>query len=70
MVDVESYRQHAADCLRRAQNEEVPEDKNILLNVALAWLRLAHQTQAMGLAAPADVDATERESMAEVQLSA
>jgi hypothetical protein len=38
--------------------------------VALAWLRLAHQTQAMGLALPPDADADEHESIAEVQRSA
>jgi len=48
-MDVETYRQNAADCVRQAQGEEMPEDKNILLNVALAWLRLAHQTQTMNV---------------------
>jgi len=47
MMEVESYRQFAADCVRQAQGEATPEDKNILLNVALAWLRLAQQTQAL-----------------------
>jgi len=47
MIDVESYRQHAADCVRQAQDQQSPDDKNILLNVALAWLRLAQQTQVM-----------------------
>jgi hypothetical protein len=45
MIDVESYRQNAADCLRQAEGEDAPEDKNILLNVALAWVRLAKQVQ-------------------------
>jgi hypothetical protein len=45
MMDVESYRQNAADCLRQAEAEAEPDDKNILLNVALAWVRLAHQVQ-------------------------
>jgi hypothetical protein len=45
MIDVESYRQNAADCLRQAEGEDAPEDKNILLNVALAWVRLAQQVQ-------------------------
>ena len=47
MMDVESYRQNAAECVRQAGIEETAEDKNILLNVALAWLRLAQQKQAM-----------------------
>jgi hypothetical protein len=40
------YRQYAADCVRQAQGEEVAEDKTIMLNVALAWLRLAQQAEA------------------------
>jgi hypothetical protein len=52
MMNVESYRQYAVDCVRKAQGEETPEDRNILLNVALAWLRLAQQTETMdGIAA-------------------
>lgn len=49
MIELENYRLFAADCVRQAQGQETPEDKNLLLNVALAWLRLAHQTQAMEL---------------------
>jgi len=45
MIDVQSCRQHAADCLRQAQEEDSADDRTILLNVALAWLRLGHQTQ-------------------------
>jgi hypothetical protein len=33
--------------VRQAQNETTPEDKTIMLNVALAWLRLAQQTEAV-----------------------
>jgi hypothetical protein len=47
MMNVESYRQYAADCVRKAQNEPTPEERNIVLNVALAWLRLARQTEEM-----------------------
>jgi hypothetical protein len=47
MMNVESYRRYAADCVRQAQGEETPESRNILLNVALAWLRLAKQTEAI-----------------------
>jgi hypothetical protein len=46
MSSVSRYRQYAADCVRQAQNEDTPEDKTIMLNVALAWLRLARQTEA------------------------
>ena len=37
-----------------------PEEKNVLLNVALAWIRLAHQKQAIAekaASAPVDLDA-------------
>ena len=47
MIDIDSYRRNAADCVRQAQDEEAPEDRNLLLNVALAWLRLAQQTETM-----------------------
>ena len=62
-MNVESYRQYAADCVRQAQNEATPQDRNMVLNVALAWLRLARQTEAMKDEAdtdvtPGDVDAT------------
>jgi hypothetical protein len=42
---VTRYRQYAADCVRQAQGEQASEDRTILLNVALAWLRLAQQTE-------------------------
>jgi hypothetical protein len=43
MGRVDNFRQYAADCVRQAETEPTPEDKNILLNMALAWLRLAQQ---------------------------
>ena len=46
MISVTRYRQYAADCVRQAQGEEAAEDKTIMLNVALAWLRLAQQAEA------------------------
>ena len=52
MGTAENFRQYAADCVRQAEGEQSPEDKNILLNVALAWVRLAHQSQAAGVLAP------------------
>jgi hypothetical protein len=45
-MSVYRYRQYAADCVRQAQSEDTPEDRTIMLNVALAWLRLAQQTEA------------------------
>jgi hypothetical protein len=51
----ENFRLYAADCVRQAEGEQTPEDKNILLNMALAWVRLAQQSQAAGAAPhPAD----------------
>jgi hypothetical protein len=48
MSSVTRYRQYAAECLRQAQTEEdASGDKTIMLNVALAWLRLAQQTEAI-----------------------
>lgn len=52
-TDVLNYRQYAADCLRQAEDEDTQDGQTILLNVAVAWLRLAQQTEAM--AAGADV---------------
>ena len=45
MTDALNYRQYAVDCLRQAEGEETPSGQDILLNVALAWLRLAQQTE-------------------------
>lgn len=47
MIDGESCRRYAADCMRQAHNETTASDKTILMNVALAWLRLARQTELM-----------------------
>ena len=54
MIDLDSYRQNAADCVRQAESEAAPEDKNLLLNVALAWVRLAHQVQEVGIPGHSD----------------
>jgi hypothetical protein len=43
---VSRYREYAAECVHQAQSESTPEDKTIMLNVALAWLRLARQAEA------------------------
>jgi anthranilate phosphoribosyltransferase len=41
----ENFKQYAADCMRQAEGQQSPEDRAILLNVALAWVRLAQQSQ-------------------------
>jgi len=46
MINLDSYRPNAVHCVRQAQAEAAPEDSDILLNIALAWLRLAQQVQA------------------------
>jgi hypothetical protein len=46
MSSVSRYREYAADCARQAQTEISPDEKTIMLGVALAWLRLAQQTEA------------------------
>lgn len=45
MVSVTRYRQYAADCVRQAEGEASAADQTIILNVALAWVRLAQQTE-------------------------
>jgi len=66
-MNVESYRQYAADCVRQAQNEATPQDRNMVLNVALAWLRLARQTEAMKDEADADVTPGDVDEAAETE---
>jgi hypothetical protein len=46
MGTADSYRSYAADCVRQAEAAKSTEEKNVLLNVALAWIRLAHQKKA------------------------
>jgi hypothetical protein len=60
-TDVLSYRQYAADCLRQAQEEATADGRTIMLNVALAWLRLAQQkeTTAPSLVPLEPVEATD-----------
>jgi hypothetical protein len=47
---VDNFRRYAADCIRQAEGQQTADDKAILLNVALAWVRLAQQTEAQGTA--------------------
>jgi hypothetical protein len=70
MMNVDSYRQYAADCVRQAQSEPTPEDRNMVLNIALAWLRLAQQTELLKDAtasdAPSDGDDAATEEVQEL----
>jgi hypothetical protein len=67
MMNVESYRQYAADCVRQAQKEPTPEDRNIVLNLALAWLRLARQTEAMKDEADPEITPDDDDAAAETE---
>jgi len=51
MSNALNYRQYAADCMRQAHNENTPDGHNVMLNIALAWLRLAQQAEEMAAAA-------------------
>ncbi len=70
MMNVESYRRYAADCVQKAQGEETPEDRNILLNVALSWLRLARQTEAIDAGAADDGEAMDESGLPETDAEA
>jgi hypothetical protein len=67
MMNVEDYHQYAADCVRQAQKEPTPEDRNIVLNLALAWLRLARQTEAMKDEADPDITPDDDDAAAETE---
>jgi hypothetical protein len=67
MMNVQSYRQYAADCVRQAQKEPTPEDRNIVLNLALAWLRLARQTEAMKDEADTEITPDDDDAAAETE---
>ena len=47
MNAADTYKQYAADCMRLADGETTPEARNVMLNMALAWVRLAEQKQAI-----------------------
>ncbi len=47
MSTPEKFREYAADCLQKAGSAETPSEKNIHLNMALAWVRLAHQSESI-----------------------
>jgi hypothetical protein len=67
MMNVEDYHQYAADCVRQAQKEPTPEDRNIVLNLALAWLRLARQTEAMKDEADPEITPDDDDAAAETE---
>lgn len=47
MSTAEKFKDYAADCVHRAGEAATPEDKTLLLNMGLAWLRLAQQVEAI-----------------------
>jgi hypothetical protein len=51
MGRIESFRRYAADCMQQAETQQSPQDRDILLNVALAWVRLAQQSETLPAAA-------------------
>lgn len=48
MSTPEKFREYAADCLQKATGAETPNEKTLHLNMALVWVRLAHQSDAIG----------------------
>jgi hypothetical protein len=46
MSDAEQYRQHAQDCLDAAQRIQDAEEREIMLNIAQTWMRLAEKEDA------------------------
>ncbi len=48
----DSYKKYAADCVRLSDGEASPEAKNVMLSIALCWVKLAQQKQALTAAAP------------------
>ena len=65
MMNVDNYREYAADCVRQAQNEPTSEDRNMVLNMALAWLRLARLTETLHDETAPDVPSDEADDTAE-----
>jgi hypothetical protein len=48
MTASDRFHQYAADSVERARAAEDAGDRNIHLNMALAWVRLAHQSTEAG----------------------
>lgn len=47
MSTADKFKDYAADCVRKAGEATTPEDKTLLLNMGLAWVRLAQQVEAI-----------------------
>jgi hypothetical protein len=47
MSTAEKFKDYASDCVRKAGEAPTPEDKTLLLNMGLAWLRLAQQVESI-----------------------
>jgi hypothetical protein len=45
MADRGDYEEYAAQCVRQAQETDVPEQKALLLMMAQAWARLTGQAE-------------------------
>jgi hypothetical protein len=57
MGKAEQYRHYAAECIRLAQQSQYPPEKDMLLQMASIWRRLAEQTEgASGDSGSADPD--------------
>ena len=45
MGKAEQYRHYAAECIRLAQQSQIPSEKDSLLRMAEAWRRLAQHVE-------------------------
>ena len=45
MGKAEQYRRYAGECIRLAQQSQRPQEKQMLLNMAEAWSRLAEHAE-------------------------
>jgi hypothetical protein len=45
MGKAEQYRHYAAECIRLAQQSQLPPEKTMLLSMAAAWRRLAEHAE-------------------------
>lgn len=45
MGTAEKFKDYASECVRKAGEAPTPEDKTLMLNMGLAWLRLAQQVE-------------------------
>ena len=51
MSTAQKFKDYAADCVRKAGEASTPADKNLMLNMGLAWMRLAQQVETIGTVA-------------------